>query len=176
MSTNQYPGERPQKSGTSSCLKIGGIGCGIIVVILIGLTVWGIVSVKKNPMFQRVMQQTQLMAACSANLPQLSQALNRYAADHSGTYPATLADLYPKYVSDQKLLQCPSGAQTGAVCSYEYTRPAPTAPGDTVVIVCRHHAMVQGQPPTPIKLTKDGRVVSEQQMGGTTKPPARTRP
>ncbi len=176
MSTNQYPGEPPQKSGTSSCLKIGGIGCGVIIVILIGLTVWGVVFVKKNPIFQRAMQQGQLIAGCSQNLDQIGKALNKYAADNNGKYPAMLADLYPKYAANQGMLQCPSSGQTAAVCAYEYTRPAPTAPGDTVVVVCRHHAMVPGQPPTPIKLTKDGRVITEQQVGGTTKPPASTRP
>ena len=172
MSTNQYPGERPQKSGTSSCLKVGGMGCLVIVLVVVGL----VIGLVKSPLFQRSFQQSKLMAECSANLGQLTQPLNRYAADHNGSYPATLAELYPKYVSDQKMLQCPTSGQKGAVCSYDYTRPAPTAPGNTIVIVCRHHTMVQGQPPSPIELTKGGTIITVRHMGGHTRPPATTRP
>ncbi len=173
MSTNQYPGESPRKRGASSCLKAAGIGCLVIVVVIVALTIWGFSLAKKNPIFQRTMQETKVMGECSERMAKIGNALNTYAAQNGGKYPMKLDDLYPKYVTDKSMLQCPSGAQKGTVCSYEYVQPAPDAPGETVVLTCRHHVIVEGQPPMPIVLTKKGKVEADQQQFNP-KPPAPT--
>lgn len=40
---------------------------------------------------------------CANNLRQISLGLHRYALDHKNYFPATLSELYPNYVSDEKV-------------------------------------------------------------------------
>lgn len=171
MSVNQYPNEGQQKkSGTGTCLKVAGIGCLVIIVAVVGFGLFAYNKLGKDPQFRNVFQQSQSMGRCVANLGIVAQGLKRYTADHGGQYPAKLADLYPKYVTDQAQLQCPTSAQVGMVCPYEYTRPSPNAPQSTVVLVCRHPSVVKGQPPLLVRLRKSGKVDAQQQVPQQTGP------
>lgn len=162
MSTNQYPGEPQQKkSGAGGCLKAAGIGCLVIVVIAVGLGIWGYSAMRKNPIFRQGFERAQVMGLCAANLQAIGSALNRYSAEHSGKYPAKLDDLCPKYILDKSKLQCPQSKPGGVAFCYEYTQPSPSAPDTSIIVTCRYHIIVDGQPAVPIRLMKNGEIDSQ---------------
>jgi hypothetical protein len=57
---------------------------------------------------------------CEENLMRISLGLHQYARDHKGTFPAKLADLYPKYINDERIFDCPSGKPVGTGLNPEY--------------------------------------------------------
>ncbi|MBP6965199.1 MAG: hypothetical protein KBC96_12410 [Armatimonadetes bacterium] len=159
MSTNEYPGGPPQKkSGVPTCLKVGGIGCLVVVLICIGFGFWTYSTVMKNPALRGVFQGSQDVGRCSAQMAQINQLLVKYAADHNGQYPPALRDLCPTYTRNQAVFDCPTGKRSGVARPYQYTRPSPTAPGSTVVLTCREHVFEKGKPPTVLNILKDGKV------------------
>ncbi len=182
MSINQYPNEGQQKkSGTGGCLKAAGIGCGVLILILVGLGIYGYNAMMKNPQSRQVFQQSQSMGACAGNLAVVGKALKTYSNDHGGAFPASLADLYPKYIPDQGKLLCPQTGPGGTAFRYEYKQPSPSAPENTVVVTCRQHVVMQGQPPILVYVMKNGKVetdTSGMQSGPKTPtpPPAPTKP
>jgi len=52
---------------------------------------------------------------CMSNLKQIGLALQLYAGDNGGSYPATLGALVPDYVADASILRCP---ESGTAYSY----------------------------------------------------------
>ena len=51
-----------------------------------------------------------------AQAHEIAHAINQYAADHEGAFPARLTDLIPKYLPGQGSLACPlssAGTQSG---------------------------------------------------------------
>lgn len=54
---------------------------------------------------------------CINNIKNISQAIENFQADHRTT-PVNLADLYPQYITNQKIFKCPSD-RTSATNSYE---------------------------------------------------------
>lgn len=59
-------------------------------------------------------------AKCMNNLRVIGSALIMYASDHSGQFPGDLSDLYPNYIGDADVFDCPS------------TSDKPTVAGDKV--------------------------------------------
>ncbi len=158
MSTNQYPeGTQQKKSGGGGCLKVAGIGCGILILIAIigGVVGWSLLM--KNPTSRRIYQQFQSMGVCAANMGLVGKALNQYSADHNGRYPARLSDLYPKYITDRSKLVCPSAGSA----PFEYRQPAPSDPDNRIAVTCRQHVVVPGQPPILVTARKDGKVETD---------------
>jgi competence protein ComGC len=60
---------------------------------------------------------------CANNLRELSLGLHSYAADHNDTFPEKLGDLYPNYVTSEKVFDCPAIKNIGTkeAPDYEYT-------------------------------------------------------
>lgn len=167
MSTNEYPGGPPQKkSGVPTCLKVGGIGCLVIIVVTAALGFWGYSRIMRNPAMRGVFQNSQDVGRCSAQMAQTNQLLMKYAADHNGQYPPALRDLNPTYTRNPAVLECPTGKRSGVARPYQYTRPSPTAPGSTVVLTCREHVFEKGKPPTVVSILKNGKA--------DVRPPSRT--
>jgi len=50
---------------------------------------------------------------CQNNLMKISLGLHSYAAEHDGAFPATLGDLYPNYVEDDRSFDCPATRNKG---------------------------------------------------------------
>ena len=51
---------------------------------------------------------------CADNLRKISLGLHAYAADNNESFPASLEQLYPKYVDSRKILDCPAvGTRAG---------------------------------------------------------------
>ena len=46
--------------------------------------------------------------ACENNLREISIGLLRYAADHKEAFPEDLGKLYPEYIRDRSVFDCPS--------------------------------------------------------------------
>ena len=51
-----------------------------------------------------------LQTSCGANLRWIGRDLHRYANDHGGALPATLAQLHPAYTPDPRVFVCPGDA------------------------------------------------------------------
>lgn len=74
---------------------------------------------------------------CANNLKQIGAALHMYAADYHEQFPAKLGDLYPNYIDDEKVFDCPSNSSEGTAQSSDYdytaTKSLLDATTDTVV-------------------------------------------
>ena len=72
---------------------------------------------------------------CANNLKQIGVALHSYSADFNEAYPATLGALFPNYIDDGRVFDCPSTSTTGSESSPEftYTQPSPTTASNVVV-------------------------------------------
>ena len=72
--------------------------------------------------FVKMAHQRAHIVNCGNNLRKISLGLHRYAADHNGSFPASLMDLYPDYVEDEKTFNCPANKTLGTknVPNYAY--------------------------------------------------------
>jgi hypothetical protein len=150
----QNQSDRSTSLGTrSSCLRTAGISC--LVVFIAGLVLmWlGVRWLLNSPMGS----QAKMSVDCRANLLAIGGGLERYL-QRNGKYPDKLADLYPNFLEDKDVLHCPADAAPAGKVSYDYVPPARNARPDTIVIICRRHILVKGQPPWIITLQKDGKV------------------
>ena len=60
---------------------------------------------------------------CAINLRKISLGLHAYAVDRDDVFPPNLTVLYPNYVDDEKVFDCPASkfAGTKEKAEYEYT-------------------------------------------------------
>lgn len=58
---------------------------------------------------------------CANNLRQISLGLHAYAADHADAFPASLGELYPTYVANEKVFDCPATKKEGTAKTPEYS-------------------------------------------------------
>ena len=63
--------------------------------------------------FVKMAHQRAHIVNCGNNLRKMSLGLHRYAADHNGSFPASLMELYPDYVEDEKTFNCPANKTVG---------------------------------------------------------------
>lgn len=74
---------------------------------------------------------------CVNNLRQISLALHSYAAAHNDAFPQNLGELYPDYIDDEKVFDCPASKMTGTKekPDYEYMQGLTEASSPKEVIV-----------------------------------------
>jgi type II secretory pathway pseudopilin PulG len=70
--------------------------------------------------FVRMARARSLKMQCAQNLRQISLALHAYAADHGDAFPARIGDLYPGYVDDRAVFDCPATKNIGTEKAPEY--------------------------------------------------------
>lgn len=165
---HEYPARTQSRAVNSNCLKTAGITCLVVLVIMIAVGAWIIHTMSRNETIRTAFSGARLVAECQTNLrdpapgahQDVSRAIDRYVRRH-GKYPNSLDELYPTFLEDRTCLHCPADASDKDTISYEYTQPAMDAPGDTVIVECRRHVLVQGQPPLVLQLLKDGRVLRQ---------------
>lgn len=163
MSSEDRP-TLPAADSKSSCLRAVGISCLVLVVIGLAFGLWIGYAVSKNPMFRKVFTEAPLIQECQLHLqaPRSEQdvagALERYVRKND-EYPASLEDLYPNFLEDKSVLHCPADPSPKDTVSYEYTRPDMDDPASTVVVECKHHVVVDGEPLWRMTLHKDGKFV-----------------
>jgi len=83
-------------------LAIGGLVTGYLGLIMIAALALGIAL----PVFAAVKEKAQ-ETKCLSEAKQLALGCKLYASDHDGNYPPTLNQLFPEYLTDKKLLECP---------------------------------------------------------------------
>lgn len=73
---------------------------------------------------------------CRANLTEIGRALRRYAADHDGSYPASLADLSPDYIERHTPLHCPLQRENDPGAGYLFPAAGAEDPPEDSIAVC----------------------------------------
>lgn len=57
---------------------------------------------------------------CANNLRQISLCLHKYALEHDNVFPKSLKDLYPNYITDQGVFDCPASKAVGTSDDSDY--------------------------------------------------------
>jgi hypothetical protein len=164
-----FPGGSPPpvpvtRSNNNSCLLWGLAGCGVLILLFIGLAAFGGMWLRQNKGTKNLISSITNAPACGQNLPLLREALENYRKDHKGTYPEKLADLVPKYANDALTDSC-GGSLTRIGDQIQFTPPKSTAPKDMVVLSVNmgDSSFVPTQVQTLyVRLLNDGRVVMDQ--------------
>lgn len=104
--------------------------------LLIVVTVFVITFCALTPFVNRMRARADVIK-CSANVRLLSLALHMYAADHDDAFPPDLGGLYPGYVREEKVFDCPSSKfiGTAAESDYEYISGLSESSGPVEVII-----------------------------------------
>ena len=89
-------------------------------------------------------------AVSKSNLRQVGMALMTYHMDHGDNYPDSLADLWPKYLNQPKLLVAPNDGRPftikkGLKCSYRYIGNVPFRDARPDQIVAYEHRPIRGR-------------------------------
>lgn len=89
----------------------------LVIVILIFLMMFGALTP-----FVRIARRRVNKAVCVHNMRQISLALHSYAVDHENAFPLTLGTLYPEYIKDEGVFDCPATRHrgTGLQPNYDY--------------------------------------------------------
>jgi hypothetical protein len=74
--------------------------------------------------FIRIAKMRSNSMRCANNLRQISLGLHEYAADHNEVFPARLSDLYPNYVADARVFDCPASKAIGTEKKPDYSYAA----------------------------------------------------
>jgi prepilin-type N-terminal cleavage/methylation domain-containing protein len=92
-----------------------------VVELLIVVTVFAVTFALLTPFINRMRERADVIK-CSANVRLLSLSLHMYAADHDDAFPPDLGSLYPGYVKEEKVFDCPASKflGTAAKSDYEY--------------------------------------------------------
>jgi len=92
-----------------------------LVELLIVITVFVIMFALLTPFVNKMRERADVIK-CSANVRLLSLALHMYAADHDDMFPQDLGSLYPGYVKEEQVFDCPASKfiGTAAKSDYEY--------------------------------------------------------
>ncbi len=107
-----------------------------LVELLIVITVFVITITLLTPFINKIREKADVIK-CSANVRLLSLALHMYAADHNDAFPPDLGSLYPGYVKEEKVFDCPASKfiGTAARSDYEYIPGLSESSGLSEVII-----------------------------------------
>ncbi|MFA6141977.1 MAG: type II secretion system protein [Candidatus Omnitrophota bacterium] len=61
---------------------------------------------------------------CMENLRRISLGLHAYALDHNEAFPAALGELYPNYIDNQNVFDCPASKAAGTKDKSDYNYKA----------------------------------------------------
>jgi hypothetical protein len=113
------------------------------MAVALAAVVWVVVALARNEVAQWE------MSVCSEKLQNASSLFTDFRKQHAGQFPRSLQQLdLTKVGSDA--LRCPAAPQLGRQ-AYLYQPPRKDAPGETPVLICPHHPILQ-------VLEKSGRV------------------
>ena len=107
-----------------------------LVELLIVITVFVITFALLTPFVNKMRQRSNVIK-CSENIRLLSLALHMYAADHNDEFVPNLGVLYPDYIKEEKIFDCPASnsIRTAEKCDYEYVAGLSEASPSTAVII-----------------------------------------
>ena len=87
--------------------------------------------------FVRMAKERSRRIDCEKNLRSISLALGAYASEHGEEFPKELKELYPNYITDQAVFDCPASKTAGAPERPDYIYTAglkALSPGKAVVV------------------------------------------
>jgi competence protein ComGC len=107
-----------------------------LVELLIVITVFVITFILLTPVVNKMRQRANIIK-CSNNIRLISIALHMYAADHKENFPPDLKSLYPNYIKEEKVFNCPAAGVIGTVekPGYEYVAGLTESSQPTEIIV-----------------------------------------
>ncbi|MDO8536275.1 MAG: prepilin-type N-terminal cleavage/methylation domain-containing protein [Candidatus Omnitrophota bacterium] len=107
-----------------------------LMELLIVVTVFAITFALLTPFVNKMRERADVIK-CSANARLLSLGLHMYAADHDDAFPPDLGSLYPGYIKEEKVFDCPASKfiGTAAKSDYEYVYGLSEASGPSEVII-----------------------------------------
>lgn len=119
-----------------------------LALICAGLLIGGIDACERAGGSDLLFGSKTTARTCKTNLHQIGKALKNYAKDYSGQSPPLLEDLYPNYVTDASVLQCPGTEATHPGAGYLYIGHTLDRPPPEAVLVIddkpRHHHGTSG--------------------------------
>ena len=83
-----------------------------IMELLVVVSVFLLIIAALTP-FINMARSRSIRLECANNLRAISLGLHAYAADHNDSFPATLGELYPKYVDKENIFDCPATKNVG---------------------------------------------------------------
>ncbi len=90
---------------------------------LIELTVVALVFLVMIAILTPFVRMTQARANriyCANNLRHISLCLHKYALEHGNVFPKSLKDLYPNYITNQSVFDCPASKAAGTSDNPDY--------------------------------------------------------
>jgi len=90
-----------------------------LMELLIVITVFVITFALLTPFVNKMRERADVIK-CSANVRLLSLGLHMYAADHDDVFPPDLGSLYPGYIKEEKVFDCPASKFTGTAAKSDY--------------------------------------------------------
>lgn len=119
-------------------------------------------------------RSTAQAAHCYYNLKQILGAIQEYKNDNNDGYPASLKELFPKYLDLEFYFECQATKAEGDPSNppYLYIKPSPNATSDTVMLIDDNHSdcKIIGYKGGYVKITRNtGQILAENAvilMGG----------
>lgn len=107
-----------------------------LVELLIVIVIFVLTFASLTPIVNKMKERANIIK-CSNNVRLISLALHLYAADHGESFPGNLSALYPDYIKNEKIFDCPAGGKRGTIelPSYEYVAGLTESSGGTEVIL-----------------------------------------
>jgi prepilin-type N-terminal cleavage/methylation domain-containing protein len=107
-----------------------------LIELLLVIVIFIITFAALTPIVNKMKERAH-MIKCMNNARSLSLALHMYAADHGEAFPATLSELYPTYIKNEKIFDCPASSVRGTKDrpGYEYIAGLTESSGASEVII-----------------------------------------
>jgi len=70
--------------------------------------------------FVKMAKSHSRIIGCASNLREISLGLHAYAAEHNDSFPVRFGELYPNYVSSEKVFDCPATRTVGTADKPDY--------------------------------------------------------
>ena len=104
----------------------------IVVVVCVLLVMASILTP-----FVHMVKNRAMRINCENNLMRISLGLHEYAARNNGAFPPSLSALYPKYIRDGKIFDCPASKILGTPdkSDYDYIAGLTKSSSPTEIIV-----------------------------------------
>lgn len=107
-----------------------------LVELLLVIVIFVITFIALTPLVNKMKERAN-MIKCMNNARSMSLALHMYAADHNEAFPASLSLLYPAYIKNEKIFDCPASSVRGTAENpgYEYIAGLTESSDGTEIII-----------------------------------------
>jgi hypothetical protein len=154
-----------KKSAENGCLIWGLAGCGLVLLIgVIGvMTAFSKLSKGEGGGLGGVMKNSISAQSCGQSMETVSAALEAYQVANKGKYPAKLADLVPKYLTDDATEICGGKvSELGKKLMYRVPQPKDADDAVVVEVFTGKSDFMMTSTTNYVRILKDGQVVVDQ--------------